>query len=115
MTKFVMLLLALALCVPAIGLAQGQNNGQQSSNSQMQQQSANQAAQNQVDGMNTSPHHTMSGMVSDGGKKFTSNNTTWEVSNPHALKNYNGQNVTVKYQLNSERNTIKIDKVMSGQ
>jgi hypothetical protein len=58
----------------------------------------------------------MTGMVNDNGRTFTTtDNTTWHVSNPHALKNYNGQNVTVKYQLNTEKNTIKVDKVTPGQ
>jgi hypothetical protein len=114
MTKFLTGLLALALFVPAIAFAQNKN--QADTQSQAQQQEANQAAQNQVDGFNTSPHHEMTGMVSDGGKKFTSNNTTWSVSNPGALKNYDNQNVTVKFQFNTQNNTIKVDKVMpSGQ
>ncbi len=113
MTKFLTALLALALFVPAFAFAQ--SSSQPDTQSQAQQQEANQAAQNQVDGANTSPHHEMMGMVSDNGKTFTSNNTTWHVSNPNALKNYNGQNVTVKFQFNTSNNTIKIDKVMAGQ
>jgi Tfp pilus assembly protein PilV len=111
--KMMIALLALALFVPAIVLAQ--NNSSGDTQSQAQQQEANQSAMNQVDGLNTSPHHQMTGMVSDDGKTFTSDNTTWHVSNPHALKDYNGQNVTVKFQFNTERNTIKIDKVETGK
>jgi len=117
MTKLITALLALALSSAAIAFAQdnSQQQNNPNNNSQMEQQSANQSAENQVNGMNTSPHHTMTGMVGDNGKTFTSNNTTWKVSNPHALKNYDGQNVTVKYQFNTDRNTIKINKVEPGQ
>lgn len=106
-------LVALALFVPAMALAQNANRPD--SQSQAQQQEANQAAMNQVDGLNTSPHHEMTGMVSDNGKTFTSNNTTWSVSNPGALKNYDNQNVTVKFQFNTGNNTIRVDKVTSAQ
>jgi hypothetical protein len=112
MTKFLTGLLALALFVPAIAFAQDKN--QPMTNSQAQQQSANQAAADQMNGVDTSPVHTMTGMVSQGGKMFTSNNTTWTVSNPGALKNYDGQNVTARVVFNTDKNTIKINKVMSG-
>ena len=112
MTKFLTGLLALALFVPAIAFAQ--DKSQPDSQSQAERQAANQAAADNVNGVDTSPHHTMTGMVSEGGKMFTSNNTTWHVSNPGALKNYDNQNVTVKFQFNTDNNTIKIDKVMTG-
>lgn len=114
MTKFLTGLLALALVVPAIAFAQNQK--QSDTAAQAQRQEANQAAEDQVNGVDTSPHHTMTGMVSQGGKMFTSNNTTWHVSNPSALKNYDNQTVTVKFQFNTDNNSLKIDKVMpSGQ
>jgi len=114
MTRFITALLATALFLPAMAFAQ--NSSQSDTARQAQRQEANQAAQDQMDGGDTSPHHSMTGMVSDNGKTFTSNNTTWQVSNPHALKNYNNQNVTVKFQFNTDNNTIKIDKVTpSGQ
>jgi hypothetical protein len=56
----------------------------------------------------------MTGMVSDAGKTFTNNNTVWTVSNPKALKSYDNQNVTVRFQFNSDNNTIKINKVVSA-
>ncbi|HZP24806.1 MAG TPA: hypothetical protein VFB04_15260 [Terriglobales bacterium] len=116
MTKLITALLALALSSAAVAFAQDNTQQQNpNNNSKMEQQSANQSAENQVNGMNTSPHHTMTGMVGDDGRTFSSNNTTWKVSNPNALKNYNGQNVTVRYQFNSDRNTIKVNKVESGQ
>jgi len=116
MTKIMTALLALvalAVFVPAMALAQ--NTNQPDTPAQAQQQEANQAAMDQVDGVDTSPHHQMTGMVSDNGRKFTSNNTVWSVSNPGALKDYNNQNVTVKFQFNTSNNTIKVDKVMPGQ
>lgn len=113
MTKFLTALLALALFVPAFAFAQ--NSSQPDTQNKAQQQEAAESAQSQVTGTDTSPHHTMTGMVGDNGKTLNSNNTVWTVSNPNALKNYNGQNVTVKFQFNTNNNTIRVDKVMSGQ
>jgi len=113
MMKLMTALLGLALFWPAMMFAQ--NNSKSDTAQQAQRQEANQAAQDQVDGVDTSPHHTMTGMVGDNGNTLTSDNTTWHVSNPGALKNYNNQNVTVKFQFNTDNNTIKVDKVMSGQ
>ncbi len=112
MTKFLTGLLALALFVPAIAIAQ--DKSQPDTASQAQRQEANQAAADNVNGVDTSPHHTMTGMVSEGGTMFTSNNTTWHVSNPSALKSYDNQNVTVKFQFNTDNNTIKVNKVTSA-
>src|SRR5579863_3225963 len=106
MTKFLTALLALALFVPAIAFAQDSKQGD--TQSQAKQQEASQSNQEQVQGVDTAPHHEMTGMVGDNGKTFTSDNTVWHVSNPNALKNYNGQNVTVKFQFNTENNTIKV-------
>ncbi len=87
--------------------------------SQVQQKQANQAAENSVNGMNTAPHSSMTGMVSNAGKTFTSDNVAYQVANPDKLKSYDGQTVTVKSQYNSGNNKIKINKVMpasgSGQ
>ena len=113
MTKLMKVLIALALFAPAMAFAQ--NSNQPDTSKQAQQQESNQAAMDQVEGTNTSPVHEMKGMVGDNGKTFTSHNTVWHVSNPHALKNYDNQNVTVKFQFNSSDNTIKINKVESGQ
>ena len=110
--KFLTGLLALALFVPAIALAQ--DKSQPDTQPQAEQQRANQAAADQVNGFDTSPHHTMTGMVGDGGTTLTSDNTTWHVSNPKAMKNYANQNVTVQFQFNTDNNTIKINKVTSG-
>jgi hypothetical protein len=112
MMKFLTGLLALALFVPAIALAQ--DKSQPDTQSEAQQQRANQAAADKVNGFDTSPNHSMTGMVSDGGKTFTSDNTVWHVSNPKALKNYDNQNVTVQFQFNTDDNTIRINKVTSA-
>jgi Tfp pilus assembly protein PilV len=109
MNKFTTALLAIALSVPVLAFAQS-SNGQDTAN-QEQRQAANQSAMNQVDGMNTSPHHEMTGTVNEDGTRFTSNNVSYQVANPHALKKYENQNVTVKFQNDTESNKIKIDKV----
>lgn len=109
MNKVTMALLAIALSIPALAMAQSSND--QQNGKQMQQTEANQAAMDNVDGMNTSAHRTMTGTVSDNGKRFTSDNVSYQVSNPNSLKNYENQNVTVKVQFNTTNNTIKVDKV----
>lgn len=110
MNKITTALLAIALSIPVLALAQ---NDQQDNHAK--QQEANQAAMNNVAGMNTSPNHTMTGMVSDNGKRFVSNNVSYKVSNPDSLKSYENQNVTVKFQFNTGNNTIRVDKVNPGQ
>jgi hypothetical protein len=113
MTKMTTALLAIALSVPAAAFAQSSMTQQ---DTQAQQAKANQAAENDVNGMNTSPHEMMTGMVSADGKTITSSdNVVHQVSNPNALKNYVGQNVSVKYQFNTDNNNIKITKVNPGQ
>ncbi len=115
MTKMTTALLAIALSVPAAGFAQSSMGQQDTSDAHAQQQKANQAASNDMNGMNTSPHQMLTGMVSADGKTITStDNTVYQVSNPNALKNYVGQNVTVKYQFNTENNSIKVSKVNPG-
>ena len=113
MNKVTTALLAIALSLPALAMAQSSSNSQDSS--QVKQEQANQAAMNNVDGMNTSAHKTMTGMVTDNGRRFTSDNVSYQVSNPGSLKNYDNQNVTVKVQFNTTKNTIKIDKVNPAQ
>jgi hypothetical protein len=109
MNKWTTALLAIALCLPALAFAQ--NSSQQETPDQVRQQQANQAAMNNVQGMNTSPHHEMTGMVNEDGTRFTSDNVSYQVANPGKLKNYANQNVTVKFQNDTESNKIKIDKV----
>jgi len=113
MTRLMTALLALALFVPAMAFAQ--NSDHPDSKAQAQQQLENQAAENNVDGFNTSPHHTMKGVVGKDGKTLDSHNTIWTVSNPNTLKNYENKTVTVKFQFNTGNNTIKVNKVESSQ
>ncbi len=110
MTKAMIALLALALVVPAMAFAQ--SSSQSDTQNKAQQQEANEAAQAQVTGTDTSPHHTMTGTVGDNGNTLTSNNTVWHVSNPDTLKSYNNQDVTVRYQFN-QNNSLKVTKVES--
>jgi hypothetical protein len=113
MNKIATALLAIALSVPVLAFAQSSSDQQDSTKAQQTQ--ANQAAMNDVDGMNTAPHKTMTGMVSDNGTRFISDNVSYQVSNPDKLKNYDNQNVTVKVQFNTGKNTIRIDKVNPAQ
>ena len=110
MNKWKTALLAIALSLPALAFAQT-SNSQQETPDKVQQQQANQSAMNDVQGMNTAPHHEMTGMVNEDGTRFTSNDVSYMVANPHALKNYVNQTVTVKFQNDTENNKIKIDKV----
>ena len=111
MNKWTTALLAIALCLPALAFAQSSSSQQQDSASQVQQQQANQAAMNNMQGMNTSPHHEMTGTVNEDGTRFMSDNVSYQVANPDKLKNYANQNVTVRFQNDTQNNKIKIDKV----
>ena len=108
MNKWMTALLAIALCLPALAFAQ---DSQQSDQDKARQDQANQAAMNSTQGMNTSPHHEMTGMVNEDGTRFTSDNVSYQVANPDKLKSYANQNVTVKFQNETENNKIKITKV----
>jgi hypothetical protein len=114
MTKLMTALLAMALFLPVAAIAQDASQTGQTDQHAAQQE-ANQAAMNQVDGMSTQPVHKMGGMVSNDGKTFTSNNTSYIVANPHMLKKYDNQNVNVEFQFNPTTNKIHIMKVNPGQ
>jgi hypothetical protein len=109
MHKLITALLAIALAIPVMAFAQDQSTDQD--NSKRQQQEDNQAAQDSMTGSNTMPHHTMTGMVSDNGKKFTSDNVEYQVANPSKLKQYDNQNVSIKFQFDSETNKIHVNSV----
>lgn len=113
MTKLVTAFLTLALFLPVTAFAQ-QSSGTDTPK-QAQQQEANQAAGASVTGTDIAPNHMMRGTVGDHGRTFTSDNTVWTVSNPHALKNYDNQEVSVRFQFNPDDNTIRINKVESGK
>ena len=57
---------------------------------------------------------TMSGTISADGKTFTSNNTTYKVSNPNSVRPFANQTVTVGYEMDTN-NSIHISKVMLKQ
>ncbi len=101
MKKMMAVLLGVALSVPAIAFAQ---NTQQP-NGKHEQQEANQAAQENMTGGSAQPQHTMSGMVSNGGRTLTSNNTGYVVNNPNALKDHDNQSVTVTFLFDTDNNS----------
>jgi hypothetical protein len=52
---------------------------------------------------------TLTGLVSDDGKALVSEkDDVWEVSNPNALVGHEGRQVTVKCQMYSEKNEIRV-------
>ncbi len=107
MKKLMTALIAIALSIPVITLAQ--NTDQQNSNQAQQEQ--NQAAETSQMGTSTLPQHSMSGIVGDDGKTLTSGDTKYKVSNPHTLKKYEKQTVSVVYQFDTDKNAIHIVSV----
>jgi hypothetical protein len=108
--KFMTLVLAVGLFLPAIAAAQ--SSAQQDKNTQDQQ---NQSAQISEMGNTTMPQHTMTGMVSDNGQSLTSNDKTYLVGNPNSLRNYDNQSVSVVFQFDTEHNQIHIVSVTGSQ
>jgi glucose/arabinose dehydrogenase len=133
MRKMMTALFALALAMPMLAFAQSDQQpmqdqqsqsqtmqNQQPPDQQMQDQKNSQAEQNQAasldqTGQTTMPKHNMSGMVSEAGKSFTSDNKTYMVDNPKKLKNYDNQNVSVNFKFDTEHNTIHILSVSPAQ
>lgn len=115
MKKLLTGLLALAFLVPAAALAQSSTQQDNSQPSQQQRDQQNDAAAEDHMSTSTQPLHNMSGTVSNGGMTLTSNNTAYQVSNPDKLKSYDNQTVNVEYQYNTDKNSIKINKVNGGQ
>ena len=55
---------------------------------------------------------TVSGKVSDDGKRFTTDiDSEWEINNPDALKGHEGQVIRVKCYVDSERNRLQVVSV----
>jgi hypothetical protein len=52
----------------------------------------------------------MAGMISADGKTFTSNNTTYNITNSDAAKAYANQALSVEYEMGTN-NSIRITKV----
>jgi hypothetical protein len=59
---------------------------------------------------------TVSGKVSDDGKSITDKDgKSWTVSNPDSLKGHEGHEVTLKGDVDSSKNEVKVDSVkMAG-
>ena len=87
----------------------------QQNNQQLKQQQMNQSSQEQSVGVDTAPHHMMSGTVSNAGENFTNGDTTYVVANPDKLKGYDNQSVSIKFQFDTDSNQIHIDSVTAGQ
>ncbi|HKD85613.1 MAG TPA: hypothetical protein VKB58_12755 [Terriglobales bacterium] len=115
MKKMMLALLAIALSIPAIAFAQNSTQDQPSQRDQQMQAQENQAAQQSQMGSTTFPKQAMSGMVSNNGRSLTSNNKTYQISNPKTLKAYDGQSVSVQYIMNTDNNTIKVLSVSPSQ
>lgn len=129
MTKFsILALLTIALTLPTVALAQSTTSqpSDQSSptmtppdqNSQTAQPQAtqpqmpsDQTAASGVSGADTQAGQTMSGTISSDGKTFTSNNTTYSVSNPNSVKAYANQPISVEYEMDTN-NSIRVTKVI---
>jgi hypothetical protein len=56
----------------------------------------------------------MTGTISADGKTFTSNGTSYTVSNPNSVKPYANQPVTVGYETDAN-NAIRITKLMMNK
>jgi hypothetical protein len=105
MNKLMVALLGMALTIPAVAFAQSSQSTDQQKNMQEQENSASQINQT---GTGTLAVQHMSGMVSEMGKRFTSSDTAYLVANPKLLQKYDGQNVSVKFQFDPERNQIHV-------
>jgi hypothetical protein len=118
MQKLMTALFALVLVTPMLAFAQSSQD--QPAQQQMQDQKNTQAQQNQASaidstGQTTMPRHNMTGMVSDGGKGFTSDNKTYVVENPKKLAKYENQNVSIELEFDTEKNTIHVLSVTPAQ
>ncbi len=85
--KKIFLLLAMLLVIPAISLAQANAN-------------SSSAARKAV---------TLEGQISNDGKTFVgSNDELWAIANPAVVAGHEGQQVTVKCQLSSDKSSIHV-------
>lgn len=97
---------------PAMTQSPDQNSTQeQRGASQPAQTQSAQPAGSDANGMNSQSGQTMSGTISTDGKQFSSNNTTYNISNPNSVKAYANQPITVGYEMDTN-NSIRITKVM---
>src|SRR5215471_18957502 len=75
------------------------------------QMPSDQTSASGVNGTNTQSGQTMSGTISADGKTFTSNNMTYNVSNPNSVKAYANQPISVEYEMDTN-NSIRVTKVI---
>ena len=116
MRKIMTALFAMVLAVPMLAFAQnGLTQKEQNQYQKNTQADENQAASVAETGQTTMPQHHMTGIVSNDGKNLTSDNTMYVVNNPKELKNYDNQNVTVKFDFDTDNNTIHILSVSPVQ
>jgi len=122
MTKTMLAILALAFAMAMPALAQNTTQppaqsspttGQQSdqNSSQPTQSPQNGASAGSADSQTS---QTMTGTISADGKTFTSNGTSYTVSNPNSVKPYANQPVTVGYETDAN-NAIRITKLMMNK
>ena len=110
-TKAMAVLLAAVFCaaVAAAQSSQSQNTDQQTQ--KHEQQEANQAAAVNMTGESMQNQHHMTGKVTDGGKRFLSNNTSYLIGNPKALQKYNDQTVSIEFRFQTSTNQLHVTKV----
>ena len=101
MRKVMVICFAFVLVVSLVAVAQ--DAAQQTSGAQDSSQSASKA-------------NSISGKVSDDGKSIVDKDgKSWTVSNPEALKGHEGHQVTLKGDVDSSKNEVRVDSVkMAG-
>ncbi len=120
------ILLALALAVPTLllaqstttqpptqanpGMAQPPDQNAQPEASEPAPTQPDQAAGNSGNGVN-SQAQTLSGTISADGKTLTCSNTTYNISNPASVKAYANQPVSVEYEMDTN-NSIRITRII---
>lgn len=103
MKKVLALCFAFVLVLSMVAVAQDASSSASTSAKQDSSQSAAKA-------------DSISGKVSDDGKTVTDKDgKSWTVSNPEALKGHEGHQVTLKGDVDSSKNEVKVDSVkMAG-
>ena len=128
----ILAVLAIALAVPSVTLAQSSSTAPpsqanpgmtqppdqaappaQPEASEPAQSQSDQAAGSSANGMN-SQNQTLTGTISADGKTLTCNNATYTISNASSVKPYAGQPVKVEYEMDTN-NSIRVTKLMLMQ
>jgi hypothetical protein len=110
--------LALLLSTMAHAQSNPQQSGSQDNSAQQQKPQDNQSMQSgQSTQTNSGPSQKMQGKVSKSGKAVTNDkdNKSYKVSNPSALKDYEGQDVGLIVAVDPDSNTIHIISVAPPQ